>query len=55
MDTGINGTEGQGATSSPSAQTPAAPAAGADMVEKKRLDGALQKNRRTHADQSHPH
>jgi len=43
MDTGINGTEGQGATSSPSAQTPAASAAGADMVEKKRLDGALQK------------
>jgi hypothetical protein len=43
MDTGINGTEGHGTTAPASAQTPAAPAAGAEMVEMKRLTGALQK------------
>src|SRR5512138_1634412 len=44
MDNGINGTEGQGAAATqPSAQTPATQPAGVEMVEKKRLDGALQK------------
>jgi hypothetical protein len=43
MDTGLNGTEGQAASTPASASTPAAPTAGAEMVEKKRLDGALQK------------
>jgi hypothetical protein len=43
MDTGLDGSAGQATGTQASATTPAAPAAGAEMVEKKRLDGALQK------------
>jgi hypothetical protein len=43
MDTGLEGSAGQATSTQPSASTTAASSAGAEMVEKKRLDGALQK------------
>ena len=43
MEQGTEGTQVPGNAAPTSAQAPAAPAAGAEMVEKKRLDGALQK------------
>src|SRR5690348_7817041 len=43
MEQGTEGTQVPGMAAPASAQAPAAPAAGAEMVEKKRLDGALQK------------
>jgi hypothetical protein len=43
MDTGLDGSAGQATGTQASAQEPAAPAAGAEMVEAKRLVGALQK------------